>query len=192
MEIPKLMMRATYGKIGLKTQNAQLAIRQPFAEQNIRQSKAELSIHTVPGKLDIDQSQAFAEAHLKSIYALIDDYANRGRGAVMAGIARRAEQGDELMKIENGGRPIAEQARVNSEGPPPQFNIGWMPKSPFSVMFHYQPGNVDIRWEVHHPEINVQTHSPEYTYTPGKVDVEMRQWPLLDIQVADVHHDEYI
>jgi hypothetical protein len=184
MQIPRLLMHATYGKIGLNTENAQLEIRQQPAEQNILQPKAELSIHTVPGKLDIDQSQAFAEAHLKSIYALIDDYAARGKQEAMEGIARRAEQGDALMRIENGGHPIAEQARENSTPPPAQFSIGWMPKSPFSVKFHYQPAKVNIQWNVRQPQIEVRTHSPEYTYKPGRVDMNMKQWPSLDIQVA--------
>lgn len=190
MNIPHLRMDATYGKIGIESRDARLAIHQQRAQQSIRQPKAELTIRTVPGRMNIDQSQAFAEAGLKSVFQLIDEFADRGRQAVLEGVGRRSEQGDQLMKIENKGNPIAEQARVNHAGPPVQFNIGWMPKSPFSVKFDYRPAELHISWDTHQPEIETIPRLPEYTYTPGDVRVYMRQWPSLKIDVVGANIDQ--
>lgn len=192
MKMAHLRMDATYGKIGLQTQNAKLRMNQQRADMTIRQPKAELSIQTLPGKLDIDQSKAFAEANLKSVYQLIEDFARRGREAVMKGIARRARQGDRLMKIENKGHPIADLGRINSSDPPLRFNIGWMPRSPFSVKFHYQPADVRIQWKIHGPEIHVTPHPTEFTYVPGSVSGFMRQRASLNIDVVGLRYDKNI
>lgn len=187
-----MRMNATYGKIGLRTHNAKHLINQQHAEMTIRQPKAEMFIRTIPGKLDINQSKAFAEANLKSVYQLIEDFSRRGHEAVMKGITRRAQQGDRLMKIENGGHPIAELARINSSDPPLRFNIGWMPRSPFSVKFHYQPADVRIQWQTHRPQIHVTPRPPEFTYVPGSVSGFIRQQANLNIKVVGLRYDENI
>jgi hypothetical protein len=185
-------MDTTYGKLGLNITAAKQTIRQEPADMSIQQPDAELNIRAKPGKMDIDQSQAFAEANLKHIFQVIDDYAQKGRQAVYEGIARVTQQGDALMKIENGGSPIAEQARVNSEDPPLEFNIGWMPKSPFSVKFNYQPAQVNINWQTHKPNIEVKINKPEHTYTPGDINGYMRQWPSLTIEVIGLEVDKKV
>ncbi|HET7522321.1 MAG TPA: DUF6470 family protein [Bacillales bacterium] len=190
MELPRLRMDATYGKIGLRTQDAKLAIHQQKAKLTIRQPEAKLTIRTTPGKLNIDQSRAFAEAGLKSIFQLIDEFADSGHRKALEGIARRARQGDRLMQIENGGHAIAELGRINSSDPPLRFNIGWMPNSPFSVKFHYRPANVHIQWETHHPQIKAVPRPPQYAYTPGEVKGYMRQWPSLEIDVVGTKVDQ--
>lgn len=169
-----------------------MQIHQQKADLSIRQPKAEMTIRRIPGKLDIDQSEAFAEEHLKSIKQLIADYAKRGRQAVMKGIARRVEDGNRFMRIEDGGHPIAELARLHSSDPPLRFNIGWMPKSAFSVKIHYHPGKLMIHWKTHSPQIHVKTHSPDIGYVPGNVNVYMRQRPSLDIRVVGLHYDQNI
>lgn len=192
MEIPHLRMDATYGKIGLRTKDGKLSIRQRQAEMTIRQPKAEMTIRSVGGKLNIDQSKAFAESGLKSVFQLNEEYVRRGRSAVLEGIARRAREGDRLMKIENSGHPIADIARSNSSDPPLRFNIGWMPKSPFSVKFSYQPVDVRIQWQIHRPQINVRPQSPEFSYAPASVSGFMRQRASLDIEVVGLRYDENV
>jgi hypothetical protein len=185
-------MQSTYGKIGIQTRSAKLSIHQQKADLTIRQPKAEMRINRKPGKLDIDQSQAFAEEHLKSVFAWTRENASRGRKAALEGVGRRAAEGDRLMKIENGGRPIADLAEKNSSDPPLAFNIGWMPKSAFSVKFYYQPSKLKIHWQLHDPVINATPNLPQYAYQSGSVIIFMKQRPSLDIQVSGLRYDDHI
>ncbi|HET7626966.1 MAG TPA: DUF6470 family protein [Bacillales bacterium] len=192
MNTLQLQMQSTFGRIGLQTRVAKLNIRQSPADLRIRQPKAEMRIEHRSGKLDIDQSQAFAEANLKSVFAWGREYAKRGHQAVLEGIARRAAEGDRLMKIENGGNPIAAIAAENSAPPPARINIGWMPKSPFSVKFHYSPAELNIHWQTFGAEIQAKPHPPEFSFVRGDVNVYMRVWPSLTIDVSGSRIDHHI
>ncbi|MGC4377976.1 DUF6470 family protein [Fictibacillus sp. Mic-4] len=184
MHIPQLRMESTKAQVQLTITKPIQEMEQPPAELSIEQPKAELKIDRTPGKLTIDQTKAWEDMDLKHIFRRIEEFAQNGHRDWLEGIARRARQGDELMRIENGGNPIKAQAKENSEKPVHEFNIGFIP-SPFSVKTNYEPGRLDIEWETYQkPVINVQVHQPKHNYTPGTVHVEMKQWPSLKIEVS--------
>jgi Family of unknown function (DUF6470) len=189
VNIARLKIESTPAQLELKSQKAVQIIEQQPGELNISQPKPELNIIQTPGKLTIDQSQAWEDMDLKNIFKRIEEAAQRGYQDWLAGIARRSQEGDDLMKIENGGNPIAEHAKVNSENPIYEFNIGFIP-SPFSVKINYHPGDLKINWKTHKPEIDVKINRPRHDYTPGVIRGEMKQWPSLKIEVIGLQFDE--
>jgi Family of unknown function (DUF6470) len=189
MNFPQLRMESTFGRIGLTTRNAYQTIEQPKAELSIRQPKAELNIETTDGKLTIDQTQAWEDMDLKHIFRRIEEYAQNGYQEWLTGLARISQEGDDLMKIESGGNPIPEHARMNSESPMYDFNIGFLP-SHFSVKTNYQRGDLRIGWRTNKPEIEVKVNNPLIEYKPGKVHGEMKQWPSLTIDFIGLEVDE--
>ncbi|MED3721782.1 DUF6470 family protein [Geobacillus stearothermophilus] len=166
-----------------QTVPAKLEIQQPPAELEIEQSPARLTIRTTPSKLTIDQTKAWEDMNLEHIFRRIEKFAEQGYNDWLDGLARVSRQGDELMRIEDGGNPIAEQAKENSETPMYEFNIGWVP-SPFSVHISYTPADVDIRFETHKPVIRARTHPPVIRYMPGEVAIRLAQRPSLHIDVV--------
>lgn len=96
---------------------------------------------------------------LKPISKRIEEFAQNGYNDWLEGLARMAEQGDQLMRIEDGGLPIADQAKENSEDPMLEFNIGFVP-SPFSVKTNYEPAKVNINWQVNKPVIEATINRP--------------------------------
>jgi len=183
MLVPQLRMEATYGKLAISTTPARLDITQPPAELTIEQPPAEMNIASVPARLTIDQSRAWAAMNNKHVFEFIRDGAEDGRQAVLDYIARTASQGDELMRIENGGNPIADQAVVNSEDPPLEFNIAFVPP-PFSVKIGYEPGRLDIDCRIQPPRIDVKRHEPIIHYQRGAVRIDLAQHPSLRIDVV--------
>ncbi|WP_342670175.1 DUF6470 family protein [Bacillus marinisedimentorum] len=173
-------MQSTPAKLGIRTEQAVQQLEQPKAEMSIQQQPAELHIDTSPGRLSIDQTQAWADMDLKSVFRRTEDFARQGYEDWLAGLARMARQGDELMKIENGGNPIVSQAKENSEDPMYDFNIGWIP-SAGSVKINYEPGDVEIDWTPNRPEIDVKINKPVHRYSPGSVNFHMEQWNSLKI-----------
>ncbi|WP_257350267.1 DUF6470 family protein [Pseudalkalibacillus decolorationis] len=180
MQIPQIRMQTQRALIGMQTTEGRQEIKQPRAEQTIRQPRAELTVNTIPGKLNIDQTQAWNDMDLKSVFVRTEDAARNGREDLLTGIARRAREGDQLMMIENGGKPTVQQAIGNSGGGMAEWNIGWIP-SVGSVKINYQPGDVTIDWQIHKPVIETTPRQAHSEYERGILSISLRQRNSLTI-----------
>lgn len=187
MLFPQIRLESTFAQTELSTRKPVQEIQQPKAEMTIEQPKAEMTIERTPSSLSIDQTQAREDMDLKSIGRRIEEAAQRGYQDWLEGLARVAEDGNEMMRIEYGGGAIARQAKRNSEGPPDQFNIGWMP-SHFSVKIDYVPGKVDIRFKENRPKIQVQTNKPVHDYTPGSTEINLARYQSMKIDFENLRH----
>ncbi|WP_132372093.1 DUF6470 family protein [Melghiribacillus thermohalophilus] len=183
--MPQIRIQSWPTRLDIHTKDAQLHIQQEKADMSIEQPKADLQIRQKQGKLTIDQSQAWRDMNLLSVYESIEEFARLGRDGWLAGIARVSRQGDELMKIEHAGNPIAAQAEENGFDPPKEFNIGWIP-SVFAVKTHYEPGGADIHAEPQKPKISVRPRKPNIQYEPWHVNINVAQYPKLEIDVEDL------
>ncbi|UOQ45728.1 DUF6470 family protein [Halobacillus salinarum] len=179
MEMPRLQVETTPARLGIMTHNARQTIRQPDAELSIQQPKARLLIEQRPGKLTIDQTRAWQNIDLKSIFVRSDEMVSDARQLWLEGIARAAQEGDELMRIEHKGNPIATQAEENSRY---QFELdpGGLPAYDL-VDIHYAPSEAEINVEPQKPVIEAQPRKPELGYQRGNVDLHMEQYPDVKI-----------
>ncbi|TFJ93304.1 DUF6470 family protein [Lentibacillus salicampi] len=184
MKLPQIRLTSQAARIQIQKTSAQQRIRQPKAEMSIQQPKAELSIKTIPSQLTIDQTQAWEDMNLMHISKRIETFADEGRQGAMEGISRRAQQGSQLMEIENGGNPIAEQAHINAFDQMKRIGITFIP-SHFSVKTNYEPADVQVDATVNEPIIDVQPQKPVHTYIPGDVSISIRQYP--DVQIDFVN-----
>ncbi|OOE14400.1 DUF6470 family protein [Fictibacillus arsenicus] len=180
MNVPQLRLESTTARIGLDIKQPVQEIQQTPADLQIKQPKAELQVNTTPSQLTIDQTEAWADMDLIHISRRIEEFAQQGYEDWLTGLARMSQEGDDLMRVENGGNPIAEHAKMNSESPMYEFNIGFIP-SANSVKINYQPSEVQLNWQIYKPEIDVKINRPQHQYTPGKVNVSMEQMPSLTI-----------
>jgi hypothetical protein len=187
MELPQIRLQSTNAQINIQSQKGQLEIQQPHAELSIQQPLAEMQIDRTPSRLTIDQTKAREDVDLKSISRRIEEAAQLGRQDWLQGIARRTQEGEELMKIENGGNPIAEIAKRKRFLPEHEFGLGWIP-SEGSVKINYDQAKVDIQWQVNKPIINSQINKPIINYTPGNVDINMKQYQSLKIDFENLKH----
>ncbi|WP_071460825.1 DUF6470 family protein [Bacillus massilinigeriensis] len=185
MQLPQIRMESTFAQTQIATTRGELEIEQPKAEVSIEQPPAEVEIEHTPSRLTIDQTQARADMDLKTIKRRKEEFAQLGYEDLLSGIARRSQDGDELMMIENGGNAIAEQAKRNSETPMYDFNIGWIP-SHGSVKIDYNPGKVEIRAKANKPIISITANKPSVSYTPGKAEVSLKNYPSLKIDFENL------
>ncbi|MEX3621445.1 DUF6470 family protein [Viridibacillus arvi] len=180
MNIPKLQIHSTRALLGLNIQKPVQQIEQPQATLDIQQPKAIQTMQTTKPQLSIDTEQARADVDLKSVRRRMEEFAADGHQGVLEGIGRRAEQGGELMRIENGGNPIKSQARTSGRQPYSGLGIQFVP-SYGSVKVSFEPGSVDIRVEPQQVINNSRANKPIHNYTPGKVTGEMIQYASLEI-----------
>ncbi|MDC3412227.1 DUF6470 family protein [Aquibacillus sp. 3ASR75-11] len=185
MKLPQIRIQTQMAKIQLNRTQGEQTIEQPKAIQSIQQPKAEMIIERTPSQLQIDQTEAWEDMDLKSVSKRIAEAAQLGQQDWLAGIARVSRQGDQLMKIENGGNPIASQAMENGFDPQKEFNIGWIP-SAGSVKINYIPTEVKINVEPQKPIIKTQMQKPITNYQPGKVEVSLKQYPDVKIDFDNV------
>ncbi|MED4402757.1 DUF6470 family protein [Metabacillus fastidiosus] len=185
MQMPQIRLDSQFARIGIQTTNTRTETQQPQADLSIQQPKADLTIETTPSKLTIDQTEAWADMDLKHISRRIEEAAQQGKQDLLEGIARRAQQGDELMKIENSGNPLAEQAKTNSVNPMKEFNIGFIP-SAGSVKIQFEPAKVNIDVKRNEPIIESKPNKPIVDYYPGKVDINLIQRNELEIDFINV------
>lgn len=183
MRIPQIQMESQQARIAIQTVPGRQSIQQPQADLQIEQPQADLKMRTTPGKLTIDQSQAWEEMNLKSTFKAIKENAVKGSQKVMEGIARVAQEGNEMIEIQNGQNAYVEQAKRQANPPMPEVNITWVP-SPFAVKTHYQPGGVDIQFQPRKPRIDATIRKPIMNYSPGDVQIQLAQRNHLKIDLV--------
>ncbi|MGI8385394.1 DUF6470 family protein [Robertmurraya sp. P23] len=180
MNIPKIRIQTTPAVTEMNTRQGQLSIEQPSGELQIEQPKADMNISRVPGKLTIDQTQAREDVDLKSLKRRMEDAAQQGRQDMLNGIARRIQEGAELMKIENGFKAIQTIAKRKTDGTQKEFGLGFIPRAG-SVKITYDPGSVDVQITANKPKVNYTMKKPVIDFQPGKVQIDMKQYPSVDI-----------
>lgn len=180
MNIPQLQVTTTKAQLGLTTRQPTQQIEQPKATLDIQQPQAEMTINTTKSRLSIDTTQARADMDLKSAAQRIEEVAQYARSEVSNGIARRAQDGSELMKIENGGSPIQTFAERAFRQPYSSLNVKFIP-SYGSVKVSFEPGSVDIRVDPQKVINNSKANKSLHTYTPGKVTTELLQKSTIQI-----------
>ncbi|AXI10017.1 hypothetical protein CUC15_14250 [Oceanobacillus zhaokaii] len=185
MQLPQIRMQSQLAQIQIHTTSAKQQIKQPKADLIIHQPQAQLSIKTTPGKLDIDQSKAWEDMDLMSILKRNDRHAQEGMRAVAQGTARKASEGTELMKIENGGTPLISQAVRNGHDQMKSLGIKFIP-SAFAVKFNYQPAKVHIDAETNQPTIQAIPNRPIINYQPGSVETSLKQREDLQISFTNL------
>ncbi|MEN1967320.1 DUF6470 family protein [Lentibacillus sp. N15] len=183
MHAPQIRMHSQMAQIHIQHTTGQQEIRQPQAEVSIQQPQAEITMRTTPSKLTIDQTKAWEDMNLMSVFKSIEKFADKGRQVLMDGINRRVQQGKELMQIENGENPLVTQVTDNAFAKEKLLGITFIP-SPFAVKVRYQPSDLQINVQTHKPNIDIKPQQPIHHYQSGEVHTEMKQHPDLQIDVA--------
>ncbi|WP_017726242.1 DUF6470 family protein, partial [Halalkalibacterium ligniniphilum] len=135
-------------------------------------------------KLYIDQTAAFADANLKTPLRMANDFWAKSEQAVNEHIAKKRQQGDQMMKIENGFGAFAHIAKTDSEKPMRKAVIAYMPSSAFQVKFDYDPGELSFSVPDYHTDIRVTRNEPEIQIPKWQIDTYLRQKESISFQAV--------
>lgn len=177
-----LSISTTKGQIGIETKWGGLNIRQPKAEITNKTELPSVDIRRTQPKVTIDQKECFADVGLKSPVDYTRENAGIARQAAMKGIARRVEQGDQMMdSLHKGGEPIIDNADYNAfDLFNRDFIFGVVPKSRPKI--DVIMGTTDIRYIPGKLNYQVKINKPEVTVNHGDVDIYMKTWPDIKIE----------
>ena len=187
VDFPKLNITQQAGLIGINTRPGQLSIKQPKADLNIQQPPADLKFERKPSKLTIDQSQVWKELNIIGPLESTKQNAEEGEKKVLEGMAKVANEGDRLMRIENGGDQIPEIAKQNIFKEYQPIQMEWIPSN-FAVKFKYEPGEVNINAKANKPIIEANANSPIIQYEKSEMNIYLEQEPYIEINFDNVKY----
>ncbi|WP_303969816.1 DUF6470 family protein [Sporosarcina ureae] len=177
--MPQLQIQTTPAKINLQVTKPIQEIQQPKATLSIEQPAAILEMSTTRPQLSIDTTENRADIDLKSIFRRTAENAQYGKQKALEGSGRRAEEGQQLMKIENGAN-LADIIQQSSEKPMAKIEVRFVGDRS-KIQMEITPGSLDINVTPQKPKIDAQINKPIHDYTPGKVSVEMQQYGSIQI-----------
>lgn len=180
MQMPQLQIQTTPGKLGLTIEKPIQLIEQPKATIDQQQPAATLEISSTRPKLSVDTTAVREDIDMKSAFKRTEEYAQLGRQAALNGVGRRAEEGQQLLRIENGGNTIADLAKQNGTPPPAPLGIRFVANRS-KIQMSISPGTTTINSTPQKTVFNAQVNKPVHTYTPGKVTGQMEQHPSIQI-----------
>lgn len=186
MAIPQIQLQINDIQMNYSIRAPQVNISQPKAEMSISQENPTFEVTSKMGQLTTDQSQAFAEAGLKSISQVNQEYVQKGRQAVLSSIAKKAQQGDMLLRgagKNQKGAAIQQIAKQNDMvQPQKQIGIKFIP-SPLSIKRDFIPGHFNIDIETTKPQIDAKINKPRIDLTYGDVTGTMTQRPSVEVHI---------
>jgi hypothetical protein len=180
MNIPQLQIQTTRGILGLQIDKPIQEIEQPKATLTQEQPAAIWEMSSTRPQLSLDTTEVRADIDLKSPLRRSAENAQYGMQQLMEGIARRAQEGQQLVRIEDGGNAIINIAKQNGTPPPKQMAFKFVGDRTKIQMF-FQPGSLNINATPQKPVLDVQINKPLHNYTQGKVTGVMEQYPSIQI-----------
>lgn len=179
MNIPQLQIQTTPAKINLQVTKPVQEIQQPRAGLSIEQPAAILEMSTTRPKISLDTTENRADIDLKSTFRRTAENAQYGMQKAQEGSGRRAQEGQQLMKIENG-TTLADIIQQNTERPMAELQVKFIGDRT-KIQTEITAGSLDINVTPQRPKIDTQINKPIHNYTPGKVSVEMQQYGSVQI-----------
>lgn len=182
LQFPPLDISIQFAQIGIQQHKPNIEVKQQLADLEIRQSQPEMDIKKSKGKLIIDQSEAFADADLKSPLRRTKEQADKAKQVVLQDIAKEISEGNRLMKIEShDNNTIPKIAKEQSEPPPKYANIKFIPETPEKVKIDYIPSEIDITFRFNKTIVKAQPKSPSITYHPWDINIYLKQKPSIHL-----------
>ncbi len=184
----RIVMQSQMAQLGIQTKNAQAKLHNEQAVVEIETTPAQLNMKTELPKIEIDQSQCFSESGLKGILELSNENSKNAVQLMYSSIGRIVEQGNQLTNFYEGGNAIADQAYYNAYDQfDKEFNMVTMPQSRPKIAV--REGSVNTNYSRGTLKLSPRLTKPELDYTPGKVDIYLKQKNELRISVEGQKFD---
>lgn len=177
-----LQITTQKARLGMQTSPSRMEIEQPRGQWQMQTVPAQMQINQGTPQVIIDQSVPFAEAGLKTLPMMMQEYADLGKQYVLEGIARRAQEGD-MMARPPYGNAIAQIAASRTPIERADFNVQFIPQSRPEI--DIVGLEFEINWQLGGSERTFHPQKPQINYTPGAVEIYMMQHPEIYFEYID-------
>ena len=162
-------------QIEMKTTNAKLEYARGTAEMEISREKNGLKIKSRPIKVNIDTFEA-RNSLSPTLARYLDQNAQKGHQAAYKATATYARQGQLLLETQVGEELVtqfAEEAMMKDV----KTNVGidFIPKEGPEIT--WDPGEMNIRYEMDKLNIDWRMNEGSFEFTPGDIEFTVTQRP---------------
>ncbi|GIP06950.1 hypothetical protein J28TS4_53570 [Paenibacillus lautus] len=183
MNLLRLSIRQTYANIGMESRQGQFQMKSPQGELNVETTPAAMEVQRVPAELTIDSSKAWMALGKGNHLEWLQMVSSQMEQQFLMNVSRIVDEGNRLAQFTKPGNSIADiMAQRVQEKPSIEYNGT---ASNDNVRVQYTPVDLQMSWSLHQTNVNYSPQRPEVAYTPGGVDVYIRNQNSLKIWVSD-------
>lgn len=171
---PLIEIKTVPIEIELKRTDAKLEYTRGTADLEISRDKKGLSIKSRPIKLNLDTYEARNSIRPTPARS-VEQYAQDGKQAAYSATATYAEQGQLLLNAKIGEDMITQFAK--DAGAPKVQDVGleFLPTTGPEIT--WDPGDMQIRYEMDKLNFDWKISHPEFKFTPGDITLSVKQKP---------------
>lgn len=190
MVVPILQVKQYPIQLDISTRQGVMELRQPRPDLNLSTESPTLTMERAQIHVELDQKEAWNALNGGSAIEMNNRIYSQMPGIVLQAIANKVEQGNQLAAIYKPNNTIAniigdkwnDYPQINYMAPPFSGKIG--------MEFVLKP--LQIQVTEGRLQIDAQTHDPELDYTRGRVDIQVRQYPRVEITPPPLMMDQQI
>ena len=171
---PLIEIKTVPIEIELKRTDAKLEYTRGTADLEISRDKKGLSIKSRPIKLNLDTYEARNSVRPTATRSM-EQYAQEGRQAAYSATAAYAEQGKLLLNAKVGEDMITQFAKDASAPKVQDMGLEFLPSTGPEIT--WDPGDMQIRYEMDKLNFDWKISHPEFKFTPGDITLSVKQKP---------------
>ena len=179
IKMPQVTINQRFSKIGMDIKKPDYQINQTKPETIIEQGKGNLQVKQKNIKVNVDNYPARYDLGYRNYKDFMKDFAQKGKQSMLSQIKKYANQGDQLMRIENGGKPIISQAKQENKPSKKEIALRWKRGPKISV----RENSLDINYSPQKVKSNLSRGKVNSNLNWGKVSTYLEQKADLEINV---------
>jgi hypothetical protein len=172
---PLIEIKSVPIEIEMKISHAKLEYTRGTADLEISRDDGGLSIKSRPIQLNIDTFEA-RNSVVPTTARSIEQSAQKGKQAAYEATATYAQQGQLLLKTQIGEELITQFAADSvSKNIKTNVGIDFIPTT--GAELDWDPGELNIRFEMDKLNFDWRVNQPEFKFTPGDIEISVTQQP---------------
>ena len=162
-------------EIEMKVSHAKLEYTRGTAELEISRDNGGLSIKSRPIRLNIDTFES-RNSVVPTAVRSIQQSAEKGRQAAYQATATYAQQGELLLKTQIG-EELVTQFAADTGAKDVKTNIGIQFFPSVGPELDWDPGEVNIRFEMDKLNFDWRVNQTQFKFIPGDIEISVKQQP---------------
>ena len=162
-------------EIEMKVSHAKLEYTRGTAELEISRDNGGLSIKSRPIRLNIDTFES-RNSVVPTAVRSIQQSAEKGRQAAYQATATYAQQGELLLKTQIG-EELVTQFAADTAAKDVKTNIGIQFLPSVGPELDWDPGEVNIRFEMDKLNFDWRGNQTQFKFIPGDIEISVKQQP---------------
>ena len=177
---PLIEIKTVPIEIEMKVTDAKLEYARGTADLEISRNNGGLSIKSRPIRLNMDTFEA-RNSIVPSPARAIAQNAQKGQQAAYEATAAYARQGKILLTAKVGQDAIA-QIAAQQQAQNVQTNVGIKFLPSVGAEVNWDPGDMQIRYEMDKLNFDWRLNHPTFEFTPGDIQISVTQQPNVEIK----------